>query len=206
MKTSAARIEPEGSEPDKVLAVHVSPRVRGAIHRSLSPFPEFSVSLAQNVDEAKAIFCLEAPSVVLLRLSADTIAWAKALRRSTTVAVVFCYSYGDEMSLCVEARSAGMQHFVELPGDMPASWARQASRVSSTMQRAVEQQRSRVKVFGRSTMVLAAAPRDLALSRSEEVDSKPDTSASNDRLVRLRRSTLVRSVAAADLDRARRDD
>jgi hypothetical protein len=201
VKTSTLRAELEQNEPDTVLVVHGSPRVRGAIHRSLSPFQEFSISLVPSLAEARALYSREAPSVVLLRLHEDSIAWGKELRGGAGVPIVFCYTQGDQMSLCTKARAVGMQHFVELPGDMPSSWGQQASRVSSTLQHALAHRRSREKAFARSTMVLAAAPKDLELSKTGE-PAEPG----RDRLVRLRRSTLVRSVAAADLDKARRGE
>ncbi len=169
----------------QILAVHEAARVRGALHRSLVGKSELGVYLAPSIVSAKQICLLESFAAVLLPMTRDSLTWAEELRFRPRIPVVFCFSRQADMSLYEKARSQGLRYFVELPNDHPAAWARGASRIASTLKGAIDENQVRKKVFARSTVVMPAAPRDLAASRGAGE--------------RQQRTTIVREISEHDL-------
>tara|TARA_R110002073_G_scaffold241497_3_gene403393 strand:- start:85319 stop:85894 length:576 start_codon:yes stop_codon:yes gene_type:complete len=163
--------------------------VRGAIHRSFADNPQYDLVMAQSLDEARQRLARHKPIAVLLPMTKPALLWAGDLRSRFVAPVVFCFSYSVEMSLCTSAREQGLHHFVELPGDHPSSWARNSGRISSTLEHAIGAHKRRTRGFANSTQVMPAAPRDLAISRTDPDDTSG----------RQRRTTLVQEVSAEEL-------
>jgi len=178
--------EQEGNE---VLAVHPVARVRGAMHRSFAENPEYDLVLAQSLDEARQRLARQRPLALVLPLTQQSLAWGAELRSRFVAPIVFCFTYGVDTELCTEARQQGLRHFVELPGDHPSAWARNAGRIASTLESAICAHQRRTKGFAKSTQVMPAAPRDLAASRTDPDDISG----------RQRRTTLVQEVSAEEL-------
>ncbi len=149
-----------------ILAIHASAKVRGAIHRSLSQLEEFDISVAPNVEEGRTQCFRHRPSAVVLPYSSSAVDWAVDLHSRQLVSVVFCFVRGADMSRCKEAREIGIDHFVELPSDSSAAWARAAQRIAKTLGKSIRSNRARRQVFAKSTIVQPAVMRDLLESRS----------------------------------------
>ena len=169
----------------QILAVHEAARVRGALHRSLVGKTDLGLYLAPSIDSAKQIRLLESFAAVLLPLTRTSLTWAEELRFRPRIPVVFCFSQQATLSLYEKARSQGLRYFVELPNDHPAAWARGGPRIASTLKGAIDDNRVRKKVFARSTVVMPAAPADLAASRRTGT--------------RQQRTTIVREISEQDL-------
>lgn len=156
-----------------ILAVHPSARVRGAIHRGLSSAERFSVTLCSDVPEARALVATSVPSVALLRFGDDTLDWALALYCRHLVPIVFTFVKGADMTRSADARAMGLVHFVELPGDSPASWACQAQRLEATMVKAVASNQKRRDKFGRATTVQPVIASDLLATMASPYSPEP---------------------------------
>ncbi|MCP4445703.1 MAG: hypothetical protein GY811_10240, partial [Myxococcales bacterium] len=184
---------PQGGPPT-ILAMHPEPRVRGALHRSFAGNSHFDVALVSTIEEARKHAVAARPGAVLMSIAEGALRWAGELRSRLIVPIVFCLSDTAQMSLCERARSQGLRHFIELPGDHPAAWARNAPRIISTLECAMRDHTARTKGLARSTVVMPAAPGDLKASRDGgEVPQG-----------RQRRTTKVREVSEEELEATRR--
>jgi len=150
-----------------ILAVHPVARVRGALHRSLGVSERFSVFLCSGLAQAQLQVSRKMPAVVLMRFG-EAFEWGLSLYTRQLVPVVFCFVKGQDMSRSSDARALGLVHFVELPGDRPASWARESERLLATMESAIELNKIRREKFARATSVQPILSDALRASMSPE--------------------------------------
>lgn len=187
-----------------ILAVHPSARVRGAIHRGLSAGGRFSITLCSDVPEAMAQVAKAVPAVALLRFGDDTLDWALALYCRYLVPVVFTFVKGADMARSADARAMGLVHFVELPGDSPASWACQAKRLEATMAKAVASNQKRREKFGRATTVQPVIASDLRATMASPYSPEPSSDKNSQNLgvtsilTPITKQELVENCAAVE--------
>lgn len=194
-----------------ILAVHPSARVRGAIHRGLSAGGRFSITLCSDVPEAMAQVAKAVPTVALLRFGDDTLDWALALYCRYLVPVVFTFVKGADMARSADARAMGLVHFVELPGDSPASWACQAKRLEATMAKAVASNKKRREKFGRATTVQPVIASDLRATMASPYSPEPSSAQNSQNLgvtsilTPITKQELVENCAAVEFSNKQPD-